>query len=180
MIFQADMVFQAAFKSAAHIIVRGSEDHNRFKTELGSFLEGGFHQLFAIAHSLILGINADRTEGKNGLFFSIWIDQPGFCIHDISNDLAIQLKNQVQLREKIFVISDDMCQIVFMTAGNIQVPEGFPCECFYGFIIVWLLCSNGNGLLHDDSSFQAARCQGVRPAAAASREISGMPFEAAG
>ena len=42
-LFQADIVFQAAFKSAAHIIVRGSEDHNRFKTELGSFLEGGFH-----------------------------------------------------------------------------------------------------------------------------------------
>ena len=52
--------------------------------------------------------NADRAKSQNRLFLAVLSGQPGFCIHDITDYLAIDLDYKIKLWQKILMPAHDM------------------------------------------------------------------------
>ena len=70
-------------------------------------------------HSLVFRSYADRAEGEDLFFGSIFIDKPVFCIHDRANHQAVLFDDKIKLRDKVFMRAKNMSEIMFIAAGNV-------------------------------------------------------------
>jgi hypothetical protein len=118
-------------KTTGHIIARISKNDDGIIPQFTGGGKGMFQKLFSIAFALIVGMNADRAEGKNGFAVALLIHQPRFGVHDIADQLTVQFQNEGQFREKIRMVSHLVDKIMLFAAGAILIPECFTGKGFH-------------------------------------------------
>ncbi len=123
---RADLKILGKTKSEAGIIVRISENHDRFVPHPG----GGFYRMIDQDRSdsliLPLGQNAHGTESERRMF------DPGVCNdfrmseNDIADDPTVRNRDESQFRHKILALPHLMDDQMLAATGHIKIPKRFP------------------------------------------------------
>ena len=142
----AYMISAAAFETSGDVIIRIAKDNHSMIAEPARFLKAVFQKKPADSSSLKIRMNADGAEGENDSLVSIFINETGLCIHHVSHNAAVcGFGYQIQLRDEILMLPQNMYHVVLGAARPVHVPEGLSGQHFHGALLLILFPADGDG-----------------------------------
>ena len=141
----AHVIFAAAFEASGNVIIRITEDDNGLVAEFARFLKAVFQKGSAYSPSLKIRVDADRAEGEDDGLSSILIDEPGFCIHHVTHKPSVcSFCHQIQFRDEILMVSQNVGHIMLGAARFVHIPEGPSGQRFHGMLLFLLFGTDGD------------------------------------
>ena len=125
---KAYVLFLATHKSAAYVVSGVAKVDVHVVAHLSCDFKGMFNEKLAESLSLIFGCDAKRSEGKDLLALSVLVLKPSLCIHNVSDDLAVKLKYECKLGDKVWVITHHVNVIMLTRAGDVNIPKRLACK----------------------------------------------------
>ena len=120
---EADVFLFTAHETTADIVARIAEIDVYIVTHFACYLKGMLDQYLAELLPLIFGCNAKRSEGEYLLTFAVLVLKPRLCVHNVADDLAVKLKHECKLGNKVGMMSHHVNVIMFVRARLVDVPK---------------------------------------------------------
>ena len=140
---EADIFLLTADKTAADIVAGVAEVDVHIVTHPAGRLEGMFDEHLAQLLPLEFRGNAERAKGEDLFALAVLVLQPGFGIHNIADDPAIQFQHEGQVGDKVGVGAHHVDEVMLVRAGLVDIPEGLPGQLLHSPVVGW-------GLIADD------------------------------
>jgi len=83
-------------------------------------------QRFADTFALIFGQHADGAESEHFVLYSPLVDNLSLGVHDVADDLAVDLGYEIEFRYERRDLPQSMDQEMLVTAGLVYAPERLP------------------------------------------------------
>ena len=113
------------------VALHAEEAHPFFPGPLQRILQ----ETESVALPLIVGMDADRTEGPGGFARTVRKHQFGLGEHHMADDLPVFLHHEIQFRDKVRVIAILIQHIMLRASGAIDIPKSLPREILHFAVI---------------------------------------------
>ena len=121
-------------------------------THGGGLLQRIVQKQLAVALPLICGRDTDGPESHHGKITAIVCMDHGPHKQDMPDQLAVLFQNKVQFGDEIGIVAQHMYDVMFQTAGAVDVPECLAGQVFHGAEVSGGFLADQNVVVHSGSS----------------------------